>query len=242
MFELTISTALADSDYISKFYEKIKDDIKRNSCLVEKVNCFNRSYLTFAIKKELKDYFIAKILDEIVYIIIDKYKFNFFKESLDCQNEKVLFQSFLKAISIFDAETDREIIVKKIDFSNNILIDSLYHFRLQELKVKWQKTIDLILINGVHKENSSMLDIMKYLTGVSENSVQNAEVELSNKNLTIKFFEKIKKYKNDFSGLSNFLTEMIELNPARILIKESDESGSEAVSMLCKIFYDKIIF
>ncbi len=242
MFELTISTALADSDYIYKFYEKFKDEIKRNSCLIERMNCFNRCYLTFAIKNELKDYFIAKFLDEIVFIIIDKYKFNFFKESLECQNETVLHQSFLKAISIFDADADKEIIAEKIDFSHNILIDSLYNFRLQELKSKWQKTVDLILINGVHKESSSMLDIMKYLAAMSENSVQNAEVELSCKNLKVKFFEKIKSYKNDFSGLSNFLTEMIELNPAKIIIKESDESGSEAVSMLCKIFYDKIIF
>ena len=57
MFELTISTAQADGEYISNFYKKFKDEIKQNSCLIEKINCFNRSYLTFAIKKELKDYY-----------------------------------------------------------------------------------------------------------------------------------------------------------------------------------------
>ena len=60
--------------------------------------------------------------------------------------------------------------------------------------------------------------------------------------MKIKFFEKIKNYKNDFSGLSNFLTEMIELNPARIVIKNSDGTGEEVVSMLCKIFHNKIVF
>ena len=242
MFELTISTALADSEYISNFYNKFKDEIKRNSCLVEKINHFNRSYVTFAIKNELKDYFIAKILDEIVFIIIDRYKTKFFKEHLieDCQN--VLFQSFLKSISIFDSDIDRDCIVKNIEFSGHILIDSLYHFKLQELQNRWQKTIDMILFNGIHKQDSSMIDIMKYLTTMSDNLVQNAEVEILDTNLKIKFFEKIKNYKNDFSGLSNFLTEMIELNPARIVIKSSDESGEEVVSMLCKIFHNKIIF
>ncbi len=242
MFELTISTALADSEYISNFYNKFKGEIKRNSCLIEKINYFNRSYVTFAIKKELKDYFIAKILDEIVYIIIDRYKTKFFEERLNAENQNVLFQSFLKSISIFDGDIDKECIVKNIEFSGQILIDSLYHFRLQELKSRWQKTIDMILLNGIHKQNSSMIDIMKYLTTMSENTVQNAEVEIIDKNLKIKFFEKIKNYKNDFSGLSNFLTEMIELNPARIIIKNSDESGEEVVSMLCKIFHNKIIF
>lgn len=242
MFELTISTALADSEYISNFYKKFKDEIKQNSCLIEKINCFNRSYLTFAIKKELKDYFISKILDEIVFIIIDKYKTKFFEERLNTDNQNVLFQSFLKSISIFDSDIDRDCIVKNIEFSGQILIDSLYHFKLQDLRNRWQKTIDMILLNGIHKQNSSMIDIMKYLTTMSENTVQNAEVELIDENLKIKFFEKIKNYKNDFSGLSNFLTEMIELNPARIVIKNSDGSGEEVVSMLCKIFHNKIVF
>ena len=242
MFELTISTALADSEYISNFYKKFKDEIKQNSCLIEKINCFNRSYLTFAIKKELKDYFISKILDEIVFIIIDRYKTKFFEERLNTDNQNVLFQSFLKSISIFDSDIDRDCIVKNIEFSGQILIDSLYHFKLQDLRNRWQKTIDMILLNGIHKQNSSMIDIMKYLTTMSENTVQNAEVELIDENLKIKFFEKIKNYKNDFSGLSNFLTEMIELNPARIVIKNSDGSGNEIVSMLCKIFHNKIVF
>ena len=79
MFELTISTSYADREYISKFYDKLKDEIKSNSCLIEKLSCFNRTYLTFAIKEELKDYFISKILDEIVFIIIDRYKNRFFE-------------------------------------------------------------------------------------------------------------------------------------------------------------------
>ena len=147
-----------------------------------------------------------------------------------------------ESISIFDSDIDRDCIVKNIEFSGQILIDSLYHFKLQDLRNRWQKTIDMILLNGIHKQNSSMIDIMKYLTTMSENTVQNAEVEFIDKNLKIKFFEKIKNFKNDFSGLSNFLTEMIELNPARIVIKNSDGTGEEVVSMLCKIFHNKIVF
>lgn len=242
MFELTISTALADGNYISKCYNKLKDEMKSNSCIIQKMNHNERSYLSFAIKEELKDYYIAKILDEILFIITDKYKFEYFKVQLENECQNVLFQPFLKAICIFDAEIDKEIISKNIDFSGNILIDSLYSFKLFKLREKWQKTIDLILLNGIHKKNTTMLDIIKYLTAVSEPSTQNAEIELSHKNIKIKAFEKIKNYKNDFLGLSKFLSEIIELNPAKIIIKNSDESGSETVSMLCKIFYDKIIF
>lgn len=242
MFELTISTALADGDYISRCYNKLKCEMKSNSCIIQKMNHYERSCLSFAIKEELKDYYIAKILDEILFIITDKYKFEFFKTRLENECQNVLFQSFLKAICIFDADSDKEIVAKNIDFSGNILIDSLYNFKLFELRKKWQKTIDLILFNDIHKQNASMLDIMKYLTAVSEPNSQNAEIELSNKNIKIKAFEKIKNYKNDFLGLSNFLSEIIELNPAKIIIKHTDESGREAVSMLCKIFYDKIIF
>ena len=63
-----------------------------------------------------------------------------------------------------------------------------------------------------------------------------------NEKLKIKHYSNTKNYKNNFSGLSDFLTEMIELNPAKINIRNKSEDDKELVHMLEKIFYDKINF
>ena len=83
-----------------------------------------------------------------------------------------IFESFLKAVTIFDFDLDKEYIANKIDFSGKILIDSLYYFNLQDLSIRWQKTVDIINFNQIVKNNSSMLEILKYLTTVSDNLVK----------------------------------------------------------------------
>ena len=242
MFELTISTGLDKQAYISKLYKMLEPEIKSFSGLIIKQNRNRRTYLSLAVKKDKKEYFKAKIIDFVVFMIIDDYKCNFFKENLSCQEDNILYQSFLKAISIFDADADRDFILKQIDFSNDILVDSFYHFKLQELKERWQKTAHIINLNQILKNKTSMIEILKYLTTMSDNVVSIADVEISKSKLKVKRQDKIKNFKNNFLGLSNFLTEIIEMNPAKINLNLSDESGDEIVEVLTKIFYDKINF
>ena len=242
MFELTISTSLDKQAYISKLYKKLAVEIKKCSGVVIKQNYRGRSYFCMAIKQSQKDFFKAKILEYIVFMIIDDYKFNFFKDKLQIAEENILYQSFLKAITIFDADADKEYIKRQVEFSGEILVDSLYYFRLQELRRRWQKTVDIIQFNQILKNRSSMLEILKNLTTMSDNIVENADVIISKKCLKLKHYEKAKNYKHNFLGLSNLLTEIIELNPAKINLRICDEGDDELVDVLSKIFYDKINF
>lgn len=242
MFELTISTGLNEWHYISNLHKKLLPEIKSVSGVAIKENHNGRCCFSLAVKDEYKELFKAKILDGIVDIIVNEYKFNFFKESLNVLDEKVVYNSFLKAISIFDADADREYIKKQIDFSGKILIDSLYNFKLQELKKRWQKTVDIIEINGISRNESAIIDILKYLTTMSDCVVESADIFISDEKLKIKHYTNIKNFKNDFVGFSDFLTEMIELNPAKINVRSANEKSKEVVQMLEKIFYDKINF
>lgn len=242
MFELTISTSLDKQSYITTLYKNLLPEIKNASGVVLKENNDGRTFFTIAVNKEHKDYFLSKIIDHIVFMIIDDYKFNFFKDRLIQENENVIYDSFLKAISIFDADIDRNIILKQLELKDVVLIDSLYHFKLQELKRRWQKTVDIILINQILKSENSMLEILKYLVAMSESGIQKADVVISQKMLKLKHFDKTKNFKNTFSGISSFFAEMIELNPAKIDVKVVDDSDKKIVGMLSKIFYDKINF
>lgn len=242
MFELTISSNFDKQSYISELYKKLESEIKSISGVAIKQNYRGRSYFSMAVKKSQKDYFKSKILDYIVFMIIDDYKFNYFKDKLNITEDNIIYQSFLKAISIFDSDIDREYILKQVDFSNDILVDSLYYFRLQELRKRWQKTVDIIQLNQILKDRSSMLEILKYLTTMSDNIVQNADVVISKKQLKLKHLQHSKNYKHNFLGLSKFLMEIIELNPAKINLRVCDEGDEELVDVLNKIFYDKINF
>ena len=73
MFELTISTRLDKQSYLSKLYKDLHEEIKSVGGVAVKENHNGRCYFSFAVKKENKDYFKAKVLDYIVFMIVDDY-------------------------------------------------------------------------------------------------------------------------------------------------------------------------
>lgn len=243
MFELSISTTIGKQHYIQELYEKLKDEIKNDTGVAIKHNNFGRSYFAIAVPEKKKEYYKSRILDYIVFMIIDDYKFNLFKDNLRIIEQNVISQSFLKAISIFDSEIDTEVIKEKIEIKGEVLVDSFYYFKLQPLRNKWLKTVSIINQNQVLCSTDSMIQVLKYLTLSSENFSVTVSIFLGRKKIKVSDFLGSRNFNRDFDGKSNFLTEIVRLNPVKINVKKfSDDGDDELIGYLSEIFTDKIYF
>lgn len=242
MFELSVSTTVDKQSYINELYKKMFYEVKKDSGIVIKQNYRGRSFFAIAVDDNKKEYYRSKVLDYVVFMVIDDYKFNYYKDNLQTDDSGIITQPFLKSISIFDADVDREFIKNQIELSGEVLVDSLFFFKLQPLKNRWRKTAEIINQNQVLASSSSMLEVMKYLSAISNNQVASTEIFLGKKQMKIKNYTFSKCFKRDKTGKSNFLTELIRLNPLKINLKiqhGSDESD-ELYLVLSKIFDDKI--
>ena len=243
MFELSISTIQNKQQYINELYEKLKPEIKTDKGIVVKQNSYGRISLAIAVPEIKKEYYKSKILDYIIFMIIDDYKFNYFKENLQLVEQNIISQSFLKAISLFDSEMDSEIIKRQIELKNEILVDSFFYFKLQALKNRWVKTASIINQNQVLYSTESMIEVLKYLTLSSDNYLITANITLGRKQIKVKQYSGTKNFKRDFEGCSNFLTEIVRLNPVKINIKKLEiENDDNLVKILNDIFSDKIYY
>ena len=242
MFELTLSTTIDKQTYICEIFKKLSQEIKQDSGIIIKQNSNGRAYLALAVDDSKKDYYKAKILDHILFMIIDDYKYNYYKDSLNSNEDSVVYKAFLKAISIFDAETDKDIIKSQLQFSGEILIDSFFYFKLQLLRARWERTVSIITQNNIIQSTSSMIDILKYLTAVSDSGIVLANVCFCDKQIILKTYEGTKKYNRKFIGLSNFLEEIVRLNPSKINVKtnKNKENILDTNEILINIFGDKI--
>jgi len=244
MFELSISTTIDKQHYITELHDKLKEEIKSDFGIIIKFNYLGRSYLSIAINEKKKEYYKTKIVDYIIFMIIDDYKFNYYKENLLLHKQNVISQSFLKAISIFDSEMDSEFIKSQLQLKDEILVDSLYHFKLRLLQERWQKTALIINQNQILCSMESMIEVLKYLTNSSENSLITANIFIEKRQIKFKKNTNYKYFKKDFNGYSNFLTEIVRLNPLKINLKRTniDELDSEnnIIELLSKIFTDKV--
>ncbi len=240
MFELSISINAQKQKYIDEIYKKLNSEIKMDSGILVKENYRGRSYFSIAVPDEKKEYYKSKILDYIVFVIIDEYKFNFYKDNLMIGRQTLIIEPFLKAISIFDCELDTEIIKQKIELSREILIDSFYYFKLQCLRDRWQKTANIINQNKILESSSSMIEVLKYLTTMSDNLVLLTELFIGKKQLKIMNLFTSKCFKRDMVGCSDFLTEIVRLNPMKIKVKIGTSEDDEVFDLINKIFNEKI--
>ena len=82
MFELTLSTTIDKQMYLGELFSKVSSEIKQDEGIIVKQNNNGRAYLALAVDDCKKDYYKSKILDYILFMIVDDYKYNFYKETL----------------------------------------------------------------------------------------------------------------------------------------------------------------
>lgn len=244
MFELTLSIDIEKQKLLNLFHKKLASECDD---VLEAVVCHNhngRTFLAVAVNDSKKEILKTKILAGIVDIIVDAYKYEYFKQQLSGESDNVLFEPFLKAITIFDKDCDFEVVKNEINLSGEILIDSFFYFRLQSLSSRWEKTAGIIIKNGIAKSQSSMIQVIKFLVESSENFTVSANIKLLEKSLQIKNYKGRKLFKVSDEGFSKFLTELICLNPLKInLSKASDENlHQKSCQILTEIFGEKIYF
>lgn len=242
MFELTISTTSDKQQYIAALEQLLSAEIKSDAGLTAKINHGGRSSFVLAVPMQKKEYYKSKVLEHIVFMIIDDYKFNFFKEAIKPYEENVIFLPFLKAISIFDADADKEFIASQIELKGEILVDSFYFFKLQPLRARWQRTATIISQNQILQSKSSMIEVLKYLTEMSECVTAETSIVVGKKQILLKCPLSSKSFRRNNDGLIGFFTELIKLNPNKINLKYigEDDDGDDVVETVSKIFSDKI--
>ena len=70
-------------------------------------------------------------------------------------------QIFLKALVVFDSETDKAIIYERLKFDSNLVVNSFINFKLYFLKRKWKELIDLANDNYIYLLLSNDTDMLE---------------------------------------------------------------------------------
>ena len=121
---------------------------------------------------------------------------------------------------MFDKQTDIDLVKKNLVIDNNIVIDSLYHFKLIELKNRWQDIVDLISQNLINLIAGDCLkDMLKFLIASSPAKIENIyisdndnKIKLFNNDINISIDKKYKNYEE------KIISKLINLCPKNIYI------------------------
>ena len=234
MFELTISTCKSKSSDISFIYKALKNKVKSLKGIIVCSEYEGRSSLAIAIDKEKKDFLFAMVFEAISEAIIRSYKFDFLKNNLKLRvGDKITESAFIKALTVYDKNSDKDLIKKQLVPSEEILIDSFYNFRLWELEKRWKGVCELMSENASYLFMSgSFMDLLKFLILSCDNEAGEVHMHLGDGNIYCnepsgrELFNMI--FNDDENSKINILSELICLSPEKIVLHSNLENTSLA--------------
>jgi len=246
MFEITISTTKSKSADISFLIERLRPMVKNVKGIMVCEEFEGRSKLAIAIKKEKKVKCLPLIYDAVAEVIIKDYKEEFLRENLKLEmNNEVSKYAFIKALTMFDKSSDKLIIKKQLTGCEEIVIDSLYNFRLWELTKRWREIAELVSENSSYLIMSgTFLELMKFL--ILTNETIESEVHLHFQSGRVygqtkegKEVFKIAYSKQDDNGKIGVISELIAISPERIVL-HSDIEDVELSNYILSLFDGKV--
>ena len=163
MFEVQVSDSCCyDFDMLLNALER-ETQLCGGVFAVQKTN--ERFRACMAVGERFRNYFVARVKEEICNYIAVEYKYNYFLKTLNLislnECEKVAFCS---SLAVFDKETDKKFIFEHLLFGSEIVIDSAVAFCMQRLYDRWAEIALLIETNRVElSSGDGLVEMMRFL-------------------------------------------------------------------------------
>lgn len=137
--------------------ERLNGSVQRN----KKENCID-----IEIENDFVAYTKALIKEFVAEYVLNKYKIRFFEEHLKLIESYGLNGiALLKTISVLDRSEEINQIKNELEINNgSLVIDSLWLFKLSNIKNRWLEVTEIISINMADiVSTDAFLDIVRYL-------------------------------------------------------------------------------
>lgn len=204
-----------------------------------------RYFLNISFDEKIKDTFLYRLKDLIAEVICLTYKYDFFAEKLKLEiNNEELKLAFIKSLSVYDIEADKDYIFSLNLIDKVICVDGIFNFMLKGLTERWQEVVRLTNLNfHCFKSTESQILFIKYLLNTQNSKVK--DVVLYSKNGKLVIADEHNKKLNYYSLLSendriSALFSLIWIHPENILVKPNTEQSS-AFNVVRTLFPEKLL-
>lgn len=244
MFEMTVSTSKARSKDISYIVGKLRSAVKSMKGIMVCEEFDGRTKLAIAVNEKKKDLMLSLIFDAVSEAIVRSYKEEFLIKNIKIvSRNKLVMSTLVKALTLFDKDSDKQLIKKQLAYCEELYIDSFYHFRLWELEERWGQICRLVEENSAYLyESNSLGELMKFLIATGETELD--EIHLHAKRGSVGGFSSAGKeifklsYKKDETSKIDVVSKLIDNLPEKIIVY--DEVDGELAQLLMSIFDGKV--
>lgn len=229
-------------DYIKNILREEKNFIPHTT---KETQSNERYSLIISFDDDIKNTFLYRLKDLIAEVICLTYKYEFFEEKLKLKiiNEELRL-AFIKSLSIYDIEADKDYIFSLNLIDKIICIDGIYNFLLKGLTERWEEVVKLTNLNfHCFKSSESQILFIKYLLNTQNSKFK--DVILYSKDGKLKIADEHYKELNYYSLLSDndkvsALFSLLWIHPEKIHVKSNAEK-STIFNVVRTLFPERIL-
>lgn len=229
------------------FKDCVCNTIKLNDGVVTILFSENFAKVLIAVPNKNINKITKYLTEKIAESILLNYKKEFILSRLSFSfNQKINMQVFLKALIVFDSDTDKEIIIQRLNLNHDIVIKSFIDFKLKFLKKKWLELVDLANDNAMYLVSEDTFnELIKFL--ISNLEYRCYAVNVFSKNNCFLLCDTQGKVISDFLVDKNIvyddvnlLTSLIALNPEKIIVHCNSDTQEKTINKLFQYFSNRL--
>jgi len=211
-------------------------------CMLTTYSDKHFTYLLFASDDSIEQICKAKIKKCISTYIIDVYKYEYFSKQIIKNNSSLLNQAYVKALTLYDVDTDMALINSSFDIDKQFYVDSFINFKMFDITRMWQELCDLITSNINYLNRDMMIDVMRQFISTFQTSISTLKIiieqdsfvlyKIDSNNSTVKLKDK--------APAIDIVNYALLSNPKRIEIYGNTNDGFSIISLLKSLYDDKV--
>ena len=150
------------------------------------------TYLLFASDDSISGLCQAKIKKCISTYIIDVYKYEYFTKKI-LRNKSLISQAYIKALTLYDVETDLALINSSLEMGSQFYIDSFINFKMSDIVRMWQELCELITSNINYLNRDMMIDVMRQFIATFDSTITTLKIIIEDDGFVLYKIENNKK-------------------------------------------------
>ena len=239
MWELSLACSNQNKhmlDYINNCFCNDLPD-----CMLTTFTDKHFTYLLFASEDSISKLCISKIKKCISTYIIDVHKYNYFTQKI-LNNKNLISQAYIKALTLYDVDTDMALISSLLELENQFYIDSFITFKLRDLERMWQELCELITSNINYLNRDMMIDVMRQFIATFDNSSTTLKIIIEEEGFVLyKIENNCKPIKlKDKAPAIDIVNFALLANPKNIEIYGNVNDNFSMISLLKSLYDDKV--
>lgn len=224
---------------MDNIYKKLKPQVDKSQGIIIK-QIKKQISICLAVDYKFEKTIKQQILDIVSDQIILKYKFDILQQNIKIPiGNNASLSAFIKALVVFDRQTDKDIIKKNLVLQDKLNIDSFYYFRLSSLKARWRDIADVVNENiPLMLQNNSISELTRCFVSETAKDINELHLLVGSKKIQIEINNELSDLEFDVSAeyLESLLTEIISISPQKIIVHGNIERVPELKASLDNFF------